>query len=109
MLPDNSFSPFSTEMEFFCIIQFIMLPNPAKLSMKYINPLRLKVLMMMFLGTGILGIIIGLEVAPNFSRDSSLLITFMGVINLSLGGFFGWIYLTQKPQEETGKRKPKRK
>lgn len=65
--------------------------------------------MMMFLGTGILGIVIGLTVAPNLSRDSSLLITFMGVINLCLGGFFGWIFLTQKPQEGPGKRKPKRK
>ena len=78
--------------------------------MKYINPLRLKVLMMMFFGTGILGIVIGLTVAPNFSSDSSLLITFMGVINLSLGGFFGWIFLTQQPKEEDSrKRKPKRK
>jgi hypothetical protein len=78
--------------------------------MKYVNPLRLKVLMMMFLGTGILGIFIGLFVAPSLSKDSSLLITFLGVINLSLGGFFGWIFLTQKPEEEeTGKRKPKRK
>ena len=78
--------------------------------MKYVNPLRLKVLMMMFFGTGILGIIIGLTVAPALSSDSSLLITFMGVINLSLGGFFGWIFLTQEPQEEDKrKRKPKRK
>ena len=75
--------------------------------MKYVNPLRLKILMMMFLGTGILGIFIGLAVAPGFTRDSSLLITFMGVINLSLGGLFGWIFLTQKPEDETGKRKPK--
>jgi hypothetical protein len=78
--------------------------------MKYINPLRLKVLMMMFFGTGILGIVIGLTVASNFSSDSSLLITFMGVINLSLGGFFGWIFLTQQPKaEDSRKRKPKRK
>jgi len=78
--------------------------------MKYINPLRLKVLMMMFFGTGMLGIIIGLTVAPGLSSDSSLLITFMGVINLSLGGFFGWIFLTQEPKEEDKrKRKPKGK
>ncbi len=66
--------------------------------------------MMMFFGTGILGIIIGLTVAPNFSPESSLLITFMGVINLSLGGFFGWIFLTQNQKEEDPrkrKRKPK--
>jgi hypothetical protein len=77
--------------------------------MKYINPLRLKVLMMMFFGTGILGIVIGLTVAPNFSTDSSLMITFMGVINLSLGAFFGWVFLTQQPNaQDPRKRKPKK-
>jgi hypothetical protein len=77
--------------------------------MKYINPLRLKVLMMMFFGTGILGIVIGLTVAPSFSTDSSLMITFMGVINLSLGAFFGWIFLTQQPNaQDSRKRKPKK-
>ncbi|MDH3618482.1 MAG: hypothetical protein OES14_02470 [Nitrosopumilus sp.] len=77
--------------------------------MKYISPLRLKVLMMMFFGTGILGIVIGLTIAPSFSSDSSLMITFMGVINLSLGAFFGWIFLTQRPTEkDPRKRKPKK-
>jgi len=77
--------------------------------MKYVNPLRLKVLMMMFFGTGILGIVIGLTVAPSFSTDSSLMITFMGVINLSLGAFFGWVFLTQQPNaQDPRKRKPKK-
>jgi hypothetical protein len=31
----------------------------------------------------------------------------MGVINLCLGAFFGWIFLTQKPQLDD-KRKKKR-
>ena len=78
--------------------------------MKYINPIRLKVLMMLFFGTGILGIGIGLTVAPAQSPTTSLLITFMGVINLCLGGFFGWIFLTQQPREtDKRKRKPKKK
>jgi hypothetical protein len=78
--------------------------------MKYVNPLRLKVLMMMFFGTGIGGIIIGLNIAPALSLESSLIITFMGVINLSLGGFFGWVFLTQKPSvQDPRKRKPKKK
>jgi hypothetical protein len=65
--------------------------------------------MMMFFGTGILGIVIGLTVAPNFSTDSSLMITFMGVINLSLGAFFGWVFLTQQPNvQDPRKRKPKK-
>ena len=72
-----------------------MLPKTEKfVKLKYVNPTRLKFLMLMFFGTGIIGILIGLIVAPPVSSDSSLLITFMGVINLSLGGFFGWIFLT---------------
>ncbi|MBI5859873.1 MAG: hypothetical protein HZB73_04120 [Nitrosarchaeum sp.] len=63
--------------------------------------------MMMFFGTGILGIIVGLYVAPYQAPQAILLITFMGAINLSLGGFFGWIFLTQKP-ESNEKRKKKR-
>jgi len=72
-------------------------------SMKYVKPLRLKVMMMMFFGTGILGIIVGL----NVPSQATLLITFMGVINLSLGAFFGWIFLTQTPESDD-KRKKKR-
>ncbi|WP_297465158.1 hypothetical protein [Nitrosarchaeum sp.] len=72
--------------------------------MKYVNPLRLKVLMMMFFVTGIVGIVVGLKVAP---PNTSLLITFMGVINISLGGFFGWVFLNQTPQSDN-KRKKKR-
>jgi uncharacterized membrane protein HdeD (DUF308 family) len=72
--------------------------------MKYVTPLRLKILMIMFFGTGILGIVIGLRVAP---PQGTLMITFMGVINLCLGGFFGWIFLTQKPKLDD-KRKKKR-
>jgi len=72
--------------------------------MKYVSPLRLKILMIMFFGSGILGIVVGLLVAP---PQGTLLITFMGVINLCLGGFFGWIFLTQKPKLED-KRKKKR-
>jgi len=63
----------------------------------------------MFFGTGILGIVIGLTVAPGISSDSSLMITFMGVINLSLGAFFGWIFFTQQPTaQDPRKRKPKK-
>ena len=72
--------------------------------MKYVTPLRLKILMIVFFGTGILGIVVGLRVAP---PQGTVLITFMGVINLCLGGFFGWILLTQKPKLDD-KRKKKR-
>lgn len=71
--------------------------------MKYVSPIRLKVLMMLFFSTGVMGIIIGLLIAP---PQSTMLITFMGVINVSLGAFFVWIYLTQE-QKQPDKRKKK--
>ena len=61
-------------------------------------------MMIMFFGSGILGIIVGLYVAPPQAR---VLITFMGVINFALGAFFGWIFLTQTPESDD-KRKKKR-
>jgi len=76
--------------------------------MKYVQPLRLKVLMMMFFATGIGGIIIGLYVAPSQAPQATLIITFMGVINLSLGAFFGWVFLNQAQPPSNDKRKKKR-
>lgn len=73
--------------------------------MKYVSPTRLKVLMMMFFGTGIMGLIIGLVVAP---PQTTMFITFLGVINVSLGAFFVWVYLTQE-QKPPDKRKRKRR
>ena len=72
--------------------------------MKYVKPLRLKIMMGMFFGAGIVGIIVGLFVAPH---QGTILFTFMGVINLSLGTFFGWIFLNQKPELSNDKRKKK--
>jgi uncharacterized membrane protein HdeD (DUF308 family) len=72
--------------------------------MKYVKPLRLKILMGMFFVSGIVGIIVGLYIAP---PQGTLMITFMGVINLALGAFFGWIFLNQKPELSNDKRKKK--
>jgi len=73
--------------------------------MRYIEPTRVKVLMMMFYATGIMGLIIGLVVAP---PSMTIMITFMGIINIGLGAFFTFIFLTQI-QKEPDKRKKKRK
>ncbi len=88
----NSFSVFSASL-------FIAKVN-AKKAMKYIPRQKLKVLMGMFFGTAIVGILMGLH-------SNTLMITFLGVINLCLGGFFGWVFLTQKPRLKD-KRKKKR-
>lgn len=73
--------------------------------MRYIEPTRVKVLMMMFFTTGVLGIIIGLSIAP---PSMTMMITFMGLINISLGAFFTFIFLTQV-QKSPDKRKKKKK
>jgi phosphotransferase system glucose/maltose/N-acetylglucosamine-specific IIC component len=74
--------------------------------MRYIEPTRVKVLMMMFFATGIVGIIIGLS--PIAGPQQTLMITFMGVINIGLGAFFTFLFLTQT-QKAPDKRKKKRK
>jgi len=73
--------------------------------MRYIEPTRVKVLMMMFYATGALGIVIGLTVAEG---GATLMITFLGVINIGLGAFFTFLFLTQTPSTPD-KRKKKRK
>ena len=54
--------------------------------------------MALFFLTGIMGIIMGLS-------HNDLMITFMGVINICLGGFVGWIFLTQEPKSEHKRKK----
>lgn len=61
--------------------------------MKYVKPHKLKVLMLLFFGTGSMGIIMGLST----HSPVSFFITFMGVINICLGGFLGWVFFTQEP------------
>ena len=73
--------------------------------MRYISPVRVKVLMMMFYATGIMGLIIGLVIAP---PSMTLMITFMGLVNIGLGAFFTFLFLTQI-QKEPDKRKKKKK
>ncbi len=66
--------------------------------MRYVPPKKLKVLMMVFFGTGVFGIAIGLTLII-------FMITFMGVINLCLGGFFGWVFLNQEPRSKHKRKK----
>ncbi len=75
------------------------------MRIKYIAPIRVKVLMMMFFGTGAMGMIMGLVVAP---PSRTMILTLMGVINFGLGAFFTFIFLTQIPNTPD-KRKKKRK
>ncbi|MGI0003187.1 MAG: hypothetical protein ACRD91_03070 [Nitrosopumilaceae archaeon] len=61
--------------------------------MRYIKPKRLKLLMILFFGTAGWGIISGL-----YGPNPHIMIVFLGVINLCLGGLFGYVFLTQAPK-----------
>ncbi|HSD04837.1 MAG TPA: hypothetical protein VLB45_03685 [Nitrosopumilaceae archaeon] len=67
--------------------------------MKKIPPTKLKVMMFAFLGTGVWGIILG-----NFILFSSY-VTMLGVVNLALGGFVGYLFLNPKPEKEKKEKK----
>jgi len=62
--------------------------------MKHVPPTKLKVLMIMFFAAAGFGIFTGLVIAT--SGMQGLIITLLGVINLCLGGFMGYLLLTQK-------------
>lgn len=74
--------------------------------MRYVEPVRLRILMGMFYVTGALGIIVGLAVAP---PSSTVFITFMGLINVGLGAFFTFIFLTQKTRDPDKRKKKGRR
>ena len=62
----------------------------------------------MFFATGIVGMLIGLSAItpPNMK----MMLTFLGLINVGLGAFFTFIYLTQtkaEPDKRKKKKKPK--
>lgn len=70
-------------------------------KLRYVEPRRLKVIMAMFFATGTTGIFLGLA-------NAAFYLTALGVINLCLGGLFGWIFFTQEPRR-SGKRQNSRK
>ena len=72
--------------------------------MRYIEPIKFKVLMILFFATGSLGIIVGLS---PIAGGQGIIITFMGVVNIGLGAFFAFLFLTQV-RKEPDKRKKKR-
>ena len=70
--------------------------------MKYVHPKKLKVLIAMFFGSAGMGIFVGLVIATGIQ---SLYITFLGVINLCLGGFVAYLLMTQKAKVRDSRKK----
>ncbi len=73
--------------------------------MRYIEPIKVKVLMVMFFATGSLGILVGLS---PIAASQTVMITFLGVVNVGLGAFFAFLFLTQI-KKDPDKRKKKKK
>ena len=74
--------------------------------MKYIPPKKLKVLFIMFFAAAGFGIFSGLFLAS--SGMQGLMITLLGVVNLCLGGFMGFLLLTQKPYARDSRKYKKK-
>ena len=72
------------------------------MNIKYIQPKKLKVLIALFFGTAGMGILVGLTIATGIQ---SLYITFLGVVNLCLGGLVAYLLLTQKPRVRDTRKK----
>jgi len=72
------------------------------MKLKYIKPKKLKVLIALFFGTAGMGIFVGLVIATGIQ---SLYITFLGVVNLCLGGFVGYLLMTQKAKVRDSRKK----
>jgi len=70
--------------------------------MRYVKPRRLKAIMIMFFGTGAFGIVAGLGILGN---EPIFMMSLMGAINIVLGGFFGWVLLSQEPKSEQRRKK----
>jgi len=70
--------------------------------MKYVQPKKLKVLIALFFGSAGMGIFVGLVIATGIQ---SLYITFLGGINLCLGGFVAWLLMTQKAKVRDSRKK----
>ena len=60
--------------------------------MKYIQPRKLRVIVIMFFAGAGIGIFLGLDSHYTY-------LTLLGIVNLCLGGLTGWILLTQKPRQ----------
>ena len=74
--------------------------------MKYIPPKKLKVLTIMFFAAAGFGMFSGLFLAT--SGMQGLMITLLGVVNLCLGGFMGFLLLTQKPYTRDSRKYKKK-
>ena len=74
------------------------------MKIKYVKPIKLKVLTLVFFAVGIWGIAFGLSMPHiGYTPTISMTITILGVVNLSMGGFVCYLFLTQVKSPDSRK------
>ncbi|MEC7711325.1 MAG: hypothetical protein VX587_03345 [Thermoproteota archaeon] len=66
------------------------------MKLKYVNPKKLKILIAVFSMVGIWGIAFGLFMGTQKASMNYFMIVVLGVVNLILGAFMAYLYLTQE-------------
>ena len=66
------------------------------MKLKYVQPKKLKVLMAIFYGVGLWGIVFGLWMGTFKASMNYFMIVVLGVVNLCLGAFMLYLYMTQE-------------
>ncbi len=66
------------------------------LKLRFVNPKKLKVLTLVFFMVGIWGIVFGLWMGTFKASMNYFMIVVLGVVNLILGAFMAYLYLTQE-------------
>ena len=66
------------------------------LTLKFINPKKIKILTAVFFMVGIWGIVFGLWMGTFKASMNYFMIVVLGVVNLCLGAFMLYLYMTQE-------------
>ncbi len=66
------------------------------LKLKFVNPKKLKILTAVFFMVGIWGIVFGLWMGTFKASMNYFMIVVLGVVNLCLGAFMLYLYMTQE-------------
>ena len=73
------------------------------LKLRFVNPKKLKILTMVFFMVGIWGIVFGLWMGTFKASMNYFMIVVLGVVNLCLGAFMLYLYMTQEKKVDPRK------
>ena len=73
------------------------------LKLRFVNPKKLKVLTLVFFMVGIWGIVFGLWMGTFKASMNYFMIVVLGVVNLCLGAFMLYLYMTQEKKVDPRK------